>query len=118
VGARQEQIRWNDTQARHSLQLSNYSNVHHLRAAADGYGLDLMLRSAKPPAIQGSGGVSQKSAGQGHASHDSGVTPVAAGSQARLPEKQPPAEPDTRDPTPSPRRQAVPEKAQVKKGAI
>ena len=61
-----------------SAQLSNYSIVrpstlpketHHLHAAGGGYGLDLALQPAKPPAVHGSGGVSQKSAGRGHASH-------------------------------------------------
>src|SRR5207244_1519530 len=45
------------------------SGTHHLRAAGGGCGLDLSLRPAKPPAVHGSRGVSQKSAGRGHASY-------------------------------------------------
>ncbi|MDB6171116.1 MAG: uncharacterized protein JWL59_427 [Chthoniobacteraceae bacterium] len=41
----------------------------HLRAKTDGFALDLMLTNAKPWAIHGVGGISQKAAGAGHASH-------------------------------------------------
>lgn len=41
----------------------------HLQAVAEQFRLDLNLLPAKPPAIHGQNGVSQKSAGAGHASH-------------------------------------------------
>ena len=40
-----------------------------VRAVADEYGIDLTLRAAKAPDVQGQNGVSQKAAGAGHASH-------------------------------------------------
>lgn len=41
----------------------------NLRAVADGFAIELSLQSQKPPVIHGKDGVSQKSAGAGHASH-------------------------------------------------
>ena len=43
--------------------------TQQVRAVADEYGIDLTLRAAKAPDIQGQNGVSQKAAGEGHASH-------------------------------------------------
>lgn len=40
-----------------------------LRGLTDAFGIDLQLRSVKPPVIQGQNGISQKAAGVGHASH-------------------------------------------------
>ena len=44
-------------------------DTHRLRATAEGFSLELNLTSAKPPAIHGFQGVSQKSEGVGRASH-------------------------------------------------
>ncbi|MEI8292522.1 MAG: lipocalin-like domain-containing protein [bacterium] len=41
----------------------------HLKAAQDGVSIDLMMTSPRPPVIHGRGGVSQKSEGEGRASH-------------------------------------------------
>lgn len=43
--------------------------TQQLRGATKDFGVDLHLDSAKPPVLQGQNGVSQKSAGAGHASH-------------------------------------------------
>jgi len=43
--------------------------TQRLRAKEDGFTLDLMLVSQKPPVIQGENGISQKGEGRGHASH-------------------------------------------------
>jgi predicted secreted hydrolase len=43
--------------------------THRLRAKDDRYAVDLTLIPAKPPAIHGHGGVSQKGEGAGYASH-------------------------------------------------
>ena len=51
--------------------------VHHLQAAAGEMALDLKLTPEKPPVINGENGVSQKAAGQGHASHYYSLTRLA-----------------------------------------
>jgi predicted secreted hydrolase len=43
--------------------------THQLRASAPKFAIDLKLDPAKPPVIHGHGGVSQKAAGRGRASH-------------------------------------------------
>ena len=43
--------------------------THRIRGAGADFAIDLRLRSEKPPTIHGEGGVSQKSAGRGNASH-------------------------------------------------
>jgi predicted secreted hydrolase len=45
------------------------NRTHQLRASAPEFAIDLSLLSAKPPVIHGHGGVSQKAAGKGRASH-------------------------------------------------
>lgn len=47
---------------------------HRLRAADAGFGIDLDLRPAKPPVINGREGISRKAAGEGHASHYISIT--------------------------------------------
>lgn len=67
AGADQSQARvWNGNwQARWQPDFT----AQHLQAVADRFSFDLSLKSAQPPAINGVNGVSQKSAGPGHASH-------------------------------------------------
>ena len=50
-------------------QLHMNPETQQLRAVAEDYAIDLRLRAAKAPDIQGQNGVSQKAAGAGHASH-------------------------------------------------
>jgi predicted secreted hydrolase len=45
------------------------SDHHHLRAMAENFAIDFNLSSEKPPVIHGRNGVSQKAAGEEHASH-------------------------------------------------
>jgi predicted secreted hydrolase len=51
---------------------------HDLEAIAERYAMALVLRSRKPPVIQGVGGVSQKAAGAGQASHYVSMTRLVA----------------------------------------
>lgn len=44
-------------------------SAKHLQAWAEGFSIDLTMRSAKPPVVHGLNGVSQKSEGAGRASH-------------------------------------------------
>ena len=50
-------------------QVQGIGDTQHLQAIADDFSLQLQMTSGKPPVIQGKDGVSQKSAGLGHASH-------------------------------------------------
>lgn len=50
-------------------RLEGDSLTHHVAAAAPDFALDLALVPRKAPAVHGAGGVSQKSAGAGNASH-------------------------------------------------
>jgi predicted secreted hydrolase len=50
-------------------QVNWSGDLQKLSAVAEGFQLDLTLRSAKPPVIHGAKGVSQKAAGAGRASH-------------------------------------------------
>jgi len=81
-----------------SLQLFKRSNsgpsagIHRLRAAAGGYRLELDLQSAKPPAIHGRNGVSQKAAGRGRASHYYSLTRLQGGGTLVTPEGRFPVE--------------------------
>lgn len=52
--------------------------VIRLRASASGDAIDLRLRSLKPPAVHGAGGVSVKAEGEGYASHYYSLTRLAA----------------------------------------
>ena len=61
-------------QTQHKVWNGNWSvawtnDEEHLTALADGFSLDLSLQPQKAPVIHGENGVSQKSAGEGHASH-------------------------------------------------
>lgn len=65
AGASLEQMRvWNG-----NWQAQWTGNEQNLRAQSDAFALRLAMVSAKPPVVHGEDGVSQKSAGQGHASH-------------------------------------------------
>jgi predicted secreted hydrolase len=50
-------------------QIQWIGNTQNLQAFSDDFALQLTFESQKPPVIHGIGGVSQKSAGPGHASH-------------------------------------------------
>jgi predicted secreted hydrolase len=52
-----------------SASLADDDRAHRLEAPSDEFSLALELAPAKPPAIHGAGGVSQKTAGEGNASH-------------------------------------------------
>ncbi len=54
------------------------SDAHHLRAEADGFALDLILKPEKPPVIHGTQGISRKGAKPGQASHYYSLTRLAA----------------------------------------
>lgn len=55
-----------------------------LTASAGGDSIDLLLRSAKPPAIHGENGVSQKSPGAGNASHYYSMTRLGVSGTIRV----------------------------------
>ncbi len=55
---------WNE-----NWQVQWNNGEQHLRAIADNFSLDLVLRSDKPPVIHGQNGISKKGAGSGNASH-------------------------------------------------
>lgn len=61
---------------------------HRLRAAGGGYGIDLALRPAKPPAVHGRGGISQKSAGRGQASHYYSLTRLQGAGTLTTPQRR------------------------------
>jgi predicted secreted hydrolase len=73
------QVRWN-LDARTPAGFSS----QRLQAIADGFSLDLTLRSAKPPVTHGLNGVSQKSAGAGRASHYVSLTRLATTGTIRV----------------------------------
>jgi predicted secreted hydrolase len=52
-----------------SAMLAQNGRTHHLRATGGDFAIDLDVTPQKPPVIHGAGGVSQKAAGRGHASH-------------------------------------------------
>jgi predicted secreted hydrolase len=52
-----------------SASLAGDGRTHRLEAGADEFALALDLSPSKPPAVHGAGGVSQKAAGEGNASH-------------------------------------------------
>jgi predicted secreted hydrolase len=58
-------------------QIELTSGSQHLRAVSDDFSLDFNLSTTKPPVIHGTGGVSQKSAGAGRASHYISLTRLA-----------------------------------------
>ena len=59
-----------------------------LQAISDQFALQLRLESQKPPVIHGVDGVSQKSAGAGHASHYISLTRLAVSGDIELNEKK------------------------------
>src|ERR1700721_331375 len=59
-------------------QIDWKGNAQNLRAISDQFGLQLALVSQKPPVIHGIDGISQKSAGAGHASHYISLTRLTA----------------------------------------
>ena len=67
AGANQAQARvWNGNW---QVRWRSDAATQQLQAVADRFSLELSLKSAEPPVINGVNGVSQKSAGAGHASH-------------------------------------------------
>jgi predicted secreted hydrolase len=68
------QIQWN-------------GKTQNLQAVSDQFDLHLSLESTKPPVIHGIDGVSQKSAGAGHASHYISLTRIAVNGDIELREK-------------------------------
>jgi predicted secreted hydrolase len=69
------QIRWNGAK-------------QELQGVGDQFELHLSLESQKPPVIHGVDGISQKSAGQGHASHYISLTRLAVNGDVELREKK------------------------------
>jgi predicted secreted hydrolase len=67
-----------------SAQLAGDGVTHLLRAVAPEFALDLAAKSLKPPAIHGTGGVSQKTAGVGNASHYYSLTRMATSGSLRV----------------------------------
>jgi predicted secreted hydrolase len=59
-----------------------------LQGVSDQFELHLSLESQKPPVIHGVDGISQKSAGQGHASHYISLTRLAVNGDVELREKK------------------------------
>lgn len=68
------QIQWN-------------GNAQNLQAVSDDFAMHFALQSQKPPVIHGIDGVSQKSAGAGHASHYISLTRLAVSGEIDLHEK-------------------------------
>ncbi len=60
-----------------SAALADDGTTHVLRARTPGFGIALELAPGKPPAVHGEGGVSQKTAGVGNASHYYSLTRLA-----------------------------------------
>ncbi|MFL6539207.1 MAG: lipocalin-like domain-containing protein [Chthoniobacterales bacterium] len=56
----------------------------HLSGDTKEVGIDLQLESAKPPAIQGENGISQKAASEGHASHYYSLTRLTSDGQVQV----------------------------------
>jgi|ERR1700722_14181245 len=65
-------------------QIEWHGNTQNLQAISDAFALRLKLESQKPPAIHGIDGVSQKSAGAGHASHYISLTRLATTGEIEL----------------------------------
>lgn len=59
-------------------------STHRVRAAAPEFALDLALTPERPPVVHGREGVSQKSAGEGNASHYYSLTRLATRGRLRL----------------------------------
>ncbi len=58
-------------------RLAGNSDRHHLRAAADGFAVDLTVTALKPPVVHGTDGVSRKGHRRGQASHYYSLTRLA-----------------------------------------
>ena len=67
-----------------SAQLAADGVTHLLHAVAPEFALDLSAKPLKPPAIHGEGGVSQKTAGVGNASHYYSLTRMATSGTLRV----------------------------------
>ncbi len=65
-------------------QIEWHGNTQNLQAIGDAFTLHLKLESKKPPVIHGIDGVSQKSAGAGHASHYISLTRLATDGEIEL----------------------------------
>jgi predicted secreted hydrolase len=63
-------------------------NTQDLQAVSDEFGFHLNLETQKPPVIHGIDGVSQKSAGPGHASHYISLTRLLVNGDVELGEKK------------------------------
>jgi predicted secreted hydrolase len=76
---------WNGNWSVHWLaETSAGVPAQQLRAIAQDFAISLDLRSAKPPVIHGRNGVSQKSAGQGRASHYISLTRLQTSGTIRV----------------------------------
>ncbi len=60
-----------------SAGLEPDGRTHRLIARAGGFAVDLVLLPSRPPVVHGSGGISLKAAGGGHASHYYSITRLA-----------------------------------------
>jgi predicted secreted hydrolase len=76
------QVRWH-LDARSPAGFS----AQRLQAIAEGFSIDLTVRSAKPPVTHGLNGVSQKSAGAGRASHYVSLTRLTTTGTIRIGER-------------------------------
>jgi len=66
----------------------NSDGTFHLVAENEGKRIDLRLESTKPPVIHGRDGVSQKAAGEGHASHYYSLTRLKTSGTVRFENKE------------------------------
>jgi predicted secreted hydrolase len=80
AGARTDRCRvWIDT-----WQVELENGIFHLHADHPEWAIDLRLRSAKPPVLQGVNGVSQKAPGRGRASHYYSLTRLTGAGSLRV----------------------------------
>lgn len=75
-----------------SVTLAGDGRTHRLRAAAETFAIDLALAPSKPPVVHGAGGVSQKAAGVGQASHYYSLTRLEGGGTLTLEGRTSPVE--------------------------
>ena len=79
AGASLDQRRvWNG-----NWQVQWHGEQQQLRGLAEKFSIELTLESRKPPVIQGENGISQKAAGEGHASHYISFTRLLARGSVR-----------------------------------
>ena len=80
AGASLEQARvWNG-----NWEVRWTNDEQRLRAVCDAFSLQFSMKSAKPPVMHGTNGVSQKAEGAGHASHYVSFTRLETGGTIRL----------------------------------